>query len=123
MFVSTTRLTVHNIPKNIDDAGLKAVFAKAVGVKNYAIKEVSQGEFFRLECVFIAAVFFQSRVIRDLEVLDLNGHGKSRGFGFIEFKNHRDALKAVAAVNNNPDIFTADKVLSLDSFCSPIFSG
>ncbi|OQV19388.1 putative RNA-binding protein 28 [Hypsibius exemplaris] len=89
MFVSTTRLTVHNIPKSLDDAGLRDIFLKAVGVKKYAIKE--------------------SRVIRDLQTLDHTGVGKSRGFGFVEFKNHADAVKAIAAVNNNPDIFKADK--------------
>jgi RNA recognition motif-containing protein len=57
----------------------------------------------------------QSRIIRDLQTLDHTGVGKSRGFGFVEFKNHQDAIKAVAAVNNNATIFKSEKVKMLES--------
>jgi PREDICTED: similar to CG4806-PA len=32
--------------------------------------------------------------------------GKSKGFGFVEFKEHRHALKALRKINNNPEIFS-----------------
>lgn len=35
--------------------------------------------------------------------------GTSKGFGFVEFNEHKFALKALRFLNNNPDIFTADK--------------
>lgn len=40
----------------------------------------------------------------------------SRGFGFVNFLSHQDALSALKHLNNNPDIFTKEKVLlNLDS--------
>lgn len=42
--------------------------------------------------------------------LDSNGVGRSRGFGFLEFLKHGDAMKSLLAVNNNPTIFSSDKV-------------
>lgn len=38
-----------------------------------------------------------------------NEFGNSKGYGFVEFSDHAHALKALRALNNNPDIFTADK--------------
>jgi nucleolar protein 4 len=35
--------------------------------------------------------------------------GKSKGFGFVEFKEHSHALKALRVLNNNPSIFTPQK--------------
>lgn len=33
--------------------------------------------------------------------------GKSKGFGFLSFKRHEDALKVLRKLNNNPEIFSA----------------
>lgn len=38
-----------------------------------------------------------------------NEFGNSKGYGFVEFGEHAHALKALRTLNNNPDIFTADK--------------
>lgn len=36
--------------------------------------------------------------------------GQSLGYGFVEFKEHEHALQALRHLNNNPDIFGAQKV-------------
>lgn len=36
--------------------------------------------------------------------------GHSLGYGFVEFQEHEHALQALRHLNNNPNIFTANKV-------------
>lgn len=54
---------------------------------------------------------FQCRIWRDRNKLNASGEALSRGFGFVNFLNHQDALSAMKHLNNNPDIFTKEKVL------------
>ena len=48
--------------------------------------------------------------MRDLRNVDASGKGKSKEFGFVCFTSHENALHALRALNNNPDIFTPAKV-------------
>ena len=48
-------------------------------------------------------------IIRSKDRLDSSGRGRSMGYGFVEFANHKDALAALRATNNNPAIFGADR--------------
>jgi nucleolar protein 4 len=48
--------------------------------------------------------------MRNLKKVDLKGQAISKEYGFITFKQHEDALKALRAINNNPNIFNANKV-------------
>lgn len=44
---------------------------------------------------------------------DTKGHallGKSKGFGFVAFSEHTDALSCLREMNNNLDIFTKERV-------------
>lgn len=40
------------------------------------------------------------------------GHplGKSKGYGFLSFKNHDEALNCLRKVNNNPTVFGKNNV-------------
>lgn len=40
------------------------------------------------------------------------GHplGKSKGYGFLSFKNHDEALNCLRKVNNNPKVFGKNNV-------------
>ena len=51
--------------------------------------------------------------MRDLKNVNAQGVARPRGFGFIEFERHDDALEALRATNNNPEIFGADKVSNM----------
>ena len=56
------------------------------------------------------SIYFQSRIMRDMKRVNSQGIGKSMGFGFVNFKEHKHALQALRATNNNPDLFGENKV-------------
>ncbi|KAM9311780.1 RNA-binding protein 28 [Gastrophryne carolinensis] len=90
IFVSKTRLCVHNIPKSVDDKQLRQLFLSAAGGgRAVKIKE--------------------SRVMRDMKGLGGNQKGQSLGYAFVEFSEHEHALAALRHVNNNPDLFGPKK--------------
>ncbi|XP_072712630.1 RNA-binding protein 28 [Ciconia boyciana] len=85
IFVSRTRLCVHNLPKAVDSARLRRLLLQgAGGGKAVRIKEC--------------------RVMRELR-----GKGQSRGYAFVEFGEHEQALAALRSFNNNPHLFGAQK--------------
>ena len=85
MFVSSTRLCVRNLPPYVDDSKLKTIFAKTVPK---------------------SAKIVESKVLRDKGTGDKQ---QSKGFGFVSFSQHEDALLALRNVNNNPEIFSNDR--------------
>uniref|UniRef100_A0A8D2LUB7 RNA binding motif protein 28 n=1 Tax=Varanus komodoensis TaxID=61221 RepID=A0A8D2LUB7_VARKO len=90
IFVSRTRLCVHNLPKSVDDAQLRRLMLQAVsGVPGVRIRE--------------------SRVMRALKAPAAKGRGQSLGYAFVEFQEHEHALAALRHVNNNPRLFGAQK--------------
>ena len=48
-------------------------------------------------------------IMRSKDRKDTAGRQRSLGFGFVEFRNHKDALATLRATNNNPGIFSADR--------------
>jgi nucleolar protein 4 len=90
-FVSPTRLSVHNIPIKCTDQQLREIFQKAVGEEARTSGRLTS----IVEC----------RIMRDLSRVNSEGVAKSKGFGFVEFKNHEMAKKALHATNNNPELF------------------
>jgi len=58
--------------------------------------------------------------MRNMETVNSEGVAKSRGYAFIDFSEHSYALGVLRALNNNPEVFTDDKVpVSLRFFLSP----
>ncbi|NXK15182.1 RBM28 protein, partial [Herpetotheres cachinnans] len=85
IFVSRTRLCVHNLPKAVDSTRLRRLLLQvAGGGKAVHIKEC--------------------RVMRELR-----GKGQSLGYAFVEFGEHEQALAALRSINNNPRLFGAQK--------------
>ncbi|NWZ58381.1 RBM28 protein, partial [Haliaeetus albicilla] len=85
IFVSRTRLCIHNLPKAVDSARLRRLLLQvAGGGKAMRIKEC--------------------RVMRELR-----GKGQSLGYAFVEFGEHEQALAALRSINNNPRLFGAQK--------------
>nr|XP_012329529.1 RNA-binding protein 28 [Aotus nancymaae] len=90
IFVSQTRLCLHNLPKAVDDKQLRKLLLSATrGEKGVRIKEC--------------------RVMRDLKGAHGNMKGQSLGYAFAEFQEHEHALKALRHINNNPEIFGPQK--------------
>ncbi|CAI4232791.1 unnamed protein product [Auanema sp. JU1783] len=85
MFVSPVRLVVHNLPVNMNDYKLRDMCRDAGG----------EGAFVT-EC----------RIWRDKTEDKL---GKSKGFAFVNFDEHKHALACLTKMNNDPKMFTNDK--------------
>ncbi|XP_053261873.1 RNA-binding protein 28 isoform X1 [Podarcis raffonei] len=86
IFVSQTRLCVHNLPKGIDDVRLRKLMLQAAkGSPGVRLKEC--------------------RVMRDLKAPAGKGKGQSLGYAFVEFQEHEQALAALRHLNNNPQVF------------------
>ncbi|KAI5636923.1 RNA recognition motif domain-containing protein [Phthorimaea operculella] len=84
-FVSRYRLVVSNLPPNYDDQKLRKLCVGSVG-KN--------------------AVVTECRIMRDLRAPPSpEGRAPSKGYGFVMFTRHEDALACLRKLNNNPDVF------------------
>jgi nucleolar protein 4 len=96
-FVSTTRLSVHNLPVKCTDSELKKIFLNVFkDDKDMRI----------VEC----------RIMRDLKRVNSDGVAKSRGYGFVQFTKFEHARKALHAINNNPDVFPDKKTRLIVQF-------
>ncbi|XP_024619105.1 RNA-binding protein 28 [Neophocaena asiaeorientalis asiaeorientalis] len=90
IFVSRTRLCLHNLPKAVDDKQLRKLLLNATGgEKGVRIKEC--------------------RVMRGLKGAHGKIHGQSLGYAFAEFQEHEHALAALRHINNNPEVFGPQK--------------
>ncbi|KAJ3104804.1 RNA recognition motif-containing protein [Phlyctochytrium planicorne] len=121
LFISRTRLSVRNLVTKVTDAGLKR--AAILSVKRFW-DEVKEGSRKTLEKeVFDEEVeegrekpgpdrqikLVQVKILKDKEHLDSKtGKPSSKGFGFIEFESHADALACLRWLNNNPLAFDAE---------------
>ncbi|XP_068943254.1 RNA-binding protein 28 isoform X2 [Petaurus breviceps papuanus] len=90
IFVSMTRLCLHNLPKAVDDKQLRRLALTAAG----------GGGAVRLK---------ECRVMRDFKGAHGNVKGQSLGYAFVEFAKHEHALAALRHINNNPEIFGPQK--------------
>ena len=88
MFVSKTRLVIHNLPPSYDDSKLKQLFMKYSNPK---------------------AVIKEAKVMWEKNKFDSKGKHISKEVGFVSFDNHEDALTALRNINNNPTIFSPNK--------------
>uniref|UniRef100_A0AAY4CYD2 RNA-binding protein 28 n=1 Tax=Denticeps clupeoides TaxID=299321 RepID=A0AAY4CYD2_9TELE len=90
VFVSKTRLCVHNLPKSVQPQQLRTLCLKAVGgAKGVRITEC--------------------RVMYDKKPERGQVAGRSLGYGFVQFQQHEHALDTLRHLNNNPDIFGPNK--------------
>ncbi|XP_039989749.1 RNA-binding protein 28 isoform X2 [Xiphias gladius] len=90
VFVSKTRLCVHNLPKSVDNRKLRALCLQAIkGGKGVPITEC--------------------RVMYDKKPEKGQVMGQSLGYGFVQFRDHEHALRTLRYLNNNPDIFGSHK--------------
>ncbi|CAL8376181.1 unnamed protein product [Arctogadus glacialis] len=90
VYVSKTRLCVHNLPKSVDNAKLKDVCFQAL----------SRARGVRItEC----------RVMCDRKPEKGKPMGQSLGYAFVEFQRPDHALSTLRHLNNNPDIFGPTK--------------
>jgi len=79
-YISPVRLCLRNLPESVDDRKLKKLAAE------HSRKQ---------------ALIAEAKVIRDLR----SDKKASKGYGFVAFEKHEDALNLLRQLNNNPIIF------------------
>ncbi|XP_061629443.1 RNA-binding protein 28 [Phyllopteryx taeniolatus] len=90
IFVSKNRLCVHNLPKSLDSAKLRALCLRGLG----GVKSIRMPE---------------CRIMYDRKPEKGQVMGQSLGYGFVQFTAHEHALATLRYLNNNPDIFGGHK--------------
>ncbi|XP_036963993.1 RNA-binding protein 28 [Acanthopagrus latus] len=90
VYVSKTRLCIHNLPKSVDNKKLRALCLEAV--KDQKGVRIT-------EC----------RVMYDKKPVKGQVTGTSLGYGFVQFQDHDHALGTLRHLNNNPTIFGPHK--------------
>nr|XP_054774952.1 RNA-binding protein 28-like isoform X2 [Lytechinus pictus] len=91
IFVSPTRLAIHNLPKAVDDKKLREIAREAAGDKK--------------------AKVIEARIMRDMNNPNAQGVSKSLGFGFVEFSQYEHALATLLHLNSNAQLFGPEKRL------------
>lgn len=92
-FVSTTRLSVRNLPKELSENDFRRLFAEHA--RTYLKKHPEHTE---REKWGKYGPIKNVKVVRDTD-------GQAKGYGFIEFVNHQVALSCLRNINNNPTVF------------------
>ncbi|KJH45258.1 hypothetical protein DICVIV_08712 [Dictyocaulus viviparus] len=88
MFVSPTRLLIHNLPLSMTDEALRKICREAAGKQ---------------------ATITECRIWKDTSKLDAQGNPRSKGFAFVNFSEHKAALDCLLKLNNNPYTFTDNR--------------
>lgn len=123
LYISKTRLSIRNLPLFITDRGLKRLGIYAVREFDAEVKKEAREPLSRIEeqdDTMSPALeartskkkrgerptsVVQSKVVRQNEKLDpLTGSGRSKGYGFLELRSHKEALKVLRWANNNPAV-------------------
>lgn len=112
LFISKNRISVRNLGRTIDDSFLKYL-AKYAVVGFW--KQVEASERASLDQAILKAeegeapssarrvLIKQAKIVRDNDRVDAKTKlGRSKGYGFIEFVSHADALACLRWLNANP---------------------
>lgn len=92
LFISKTRLVVRNLPKTLNDKELKGHFSTRAGV----IRREKKNKGYDLKIAKIT----QAKVCRSKEV-DNWGSSASLRYGFVQFREHTDAMACLQYYNTN----------------------
>lgn len=122
LYISKTRLSIRQLPLFVTDRGLKRLAIHAVREFDAEVEAGTREGLTRAEetddtlSAALAArkekkkrgerdtAVIQSKVVRQSEKLDpLTGQGRSKGYGFLEMRSHKEALKVLRWANNNPE--------------------
>jgi nucleolar protein 4 len=103
-FVSEVRLSVRNLPRELDEKTLKHMFIHAAG----------DGAEAKGRAAFAAPKIVHVKILRDAE-----RNGRSKGYGFVQFEKHEHAMAALKKLNNNPKVIDSlirdsPKALAID---------
>jgi nucleolar protein 4 len=121
LYISKTRLSIRQLPLYVTDRTLKRLGIHAVRIFNDEVAAGEREALSRAEEMDETlspsiegkkkkrgerdTVVVQSKIVRQVDRVDPGtGLGKSKGYGFLEMRTHKDALKVLRWANNNPDL-------------------
>eukprot|EP01083_Nonionella_stella_P221396 790985_1 len=99
--VSRTRLAVRNLPADTDEKALRRACIVEARAGRKRAREDEEGTMFEDKNPKIV----QAKIVRDPKRTGKDGQARSLRFGFVEFREHADALTALRALNNAPAPF------------------
>ena len=122
LYVSKTRLSIRQIPTHVTERMLKRLATHAIQAFDEEVASgsrvgLSEEEMTRDEPASdrdqdrnkgkaIPRVR-QAKIVRQVDRVDaLTGKGRSKGYGFLELREHADALRVLRWANNNPDVLS-----------------
>ncbi|KAI0295682.1 hypothetical protein BC826DRAFT_908950 [Russula brevipes] len=121
LYVSKTRLSIRQIPTFVTERMLKRLASHAIQIFDEEVISGSRtglsedemtrdepppdgGEKTRNKGKATPRVR-QAKIVRQAERVDpLTGKGRSKGYGFLELREHADALRVLRWANNNPEV-------------------
>jgi nucleolar protein 4 len=121
LYISKTRLSVRQLPLFVTDRGLKRLGIYATREFDAEVAAGTREGFTRAEeqdATLSPALegkkpkrgerqtaVVQSKIVRQQEKIDpLTNAGRSKGYGFLEMRSHKEALKVLRWANNNPAV-------------------
>ncbi|KAH9067876.1 hypothetical protein EDB87DRAFT_1678266 [Lactarius vividus] len=120
LYVSKTRLSIRHIPTFVTERMLKRLATHAIQTFDDEVATgsrtgLTEEELARDEPVSGADEnrnkggpmprVRQTKIIRQADRVDpLSGKGRSKGYGFLELREHADALRVLRWTNNDPDV-------------------
>merc|ERR1712062_418302 len=103
--VSRVRLSVQNLPANMEDKQLRGLFHTTA---------MELREKLKYQCRQNMPKVTQVKIVRDKVRKDKNGKLKSMRFGFVQFREHQDALAVLRKLNNCAIKETGNKRLQVE---------
>ncbi|ORX74679.1 RNA-binding domain-containing protein [Linderina pennispora] len=98
-----TRLSVHNIPRSIDEKDLRAAAISAISKFKHEAKEGQRKALTKEEMAEgwdKVAKVVQSKIVCSTDRVDIStGKPRSKGYGFLEFSTHAHALACLRYLN------------------------
>lgn len=122
LYVSKTRLSIRQIPTYVTERMLKRLTTHAIQAFDEEValgsraglseeettrdEPVSDGDKAQNKGKAIPRVR-QAKIVRQADRVDaLTGKGRSKGYGFLELREHADALRVLRWANNNSDLLS-----------------
>jgi len=122
LYVSKTRLSIRQIPTYVTERMLKRLATHAIQAFDEEValgsraglseeemtrdEPASEGDKAQNKGKAIPRVR-QAKIVRQADRVDtLTGKGRSKGYGFLELREHADALRVLRWANNNPGVLS-----------------